>query len=93
MRSPKRLAEIRKLPCVRCGNHPPSEACHANWAEFGKSMAKKASDEYTVALCRNCHRRMDGYEKLTREEAKFEFERYLKKTNLLLNFKDLYSIF
>ena len=93
MRDSKRLAEIRKLPCVRCGNPPPSEACHANWAEFGKSMGKKASDEYTIPLCRACHRRMDGYEKLTREEAKFEFVRYLKKTNLLLNFKDLDSIF
>ena len=46
MRSPKRLAEIRKLPCVRCGNPPPSEACHANWAEYGKSMGRKDEDVF-----------------------------------------------
>ena len=91
-RNHKRLAAIRKLPCIRCGN-PNSEACHANWSEYGKSLSKKASDEYTIPMCRACHRRMDGYENLTREEAKFEFEKYLKKTNLLLNFKDLNSIF
>ena len=87
MRNPKRLAEIRKLPCVRCGNPAPSEACHANWAEFGKSMGKKASDEYTVALCRVCHKNLDEYRNLTREEAKNLFLVFLKKTNRILELK------
>ena len=84
MRDSKRLAEIRKLPCVRCGNHPPSEACHANWAEFGKSMAKKASDEYTVALCRNCHYLLDTYQLGGREKTKKLFEQWLVKTELMM---------
>ena len=88
MRDAKRLAAIRKLPCVRCGNPPPSEACHANWAEFGKSMGKKASDEYTVALCRVCHKNLDEYRNLTREEAKNLFLVCLKKTNRMLELKD-----
>ena len=88
MRSPKRLAEIRKLPCVRCGNPSPSEACHANWAEFGKSMGKKASDEYTVALCRVCHYLLDTYQLGSREETKKLFEQWLVKTELMVNIKD-----
>lgn len=35
MRDAKRLAEIRKLPCVRCGN-PHSQAAHSNSAKHGK---------------------------------------------------------
>ena len=88
MRSRKRLAEIRKLPCVRCGNPPPSEACHANWPEYGKSMGKKASDEFTISLCRVCHRWFDGYFQLTREESKEWFDKMLEKTELMLNQTD-----
>ena len=85
MRSPKRLAEIRKLPCVRCGNPPPSEACHANWAEYGKSLGKKASDEFTISLCRACHHALDTYKNLSRREAKELFEKLLDKTNRMLS--------
>ena len=84
MRSPKRLAEIRKLPCVRCGNPPPSEACHANWAEFGKSMGKKALDEYTIPMCRACHYLLDTYQLGSREETKKLFEQWLVKTELMM---------
>ena len=85
MRNPERLAEIRKLPCVRCGNTPPSEACHANWAEFGKSLGKKASDEFTISLCRACHHALDTYKNLSRREAKKLFEKLLDKTNRMLS--------
>ena len=88
MRSPKRLAEIRKSPCVRCGNPAPSEACHANWAEFGKSMGKKADDEYTVSLCRNCHHLLDTYQLGSREETKKLFEQWLVKTELMMGMED-----
>ena len=93
MRSPKRLAEIRKLPCVRCGNPPPSEACHANWAEFGKSMGRKADDEYTIPMCRACHKSMDLYEGISRQEAKEMFLKLLEKTNKMLLINDLDAIF
>ena len=85
MRDAKRLAEIRKLPCVKCGKPAPSEACHANWAEFGKSMGKKASDEFTISLCRGCHSWFDGYFQLTREESKEWFAKMLEKTERMLN--------
>ena len=88
MRSPKRLAEIRKLPCVRCGSPAPSEACHANWAEFGKSMGRKADDEYTVSLCRSCHYLLDTYQLGSREETKNLFEQWLVKTELMMNQAD-----
>ena len=84
MRSPKRLAAIRKLPCVRCGNPPPSEACHANWAEYGKSLGKKASDEFTISLCRACHSWFDGYFQLTREQSKDWFAKMLERTELMM---------
>lgn len=84
MRDAKRLAEIRKLPCVRCGKPPPSEACHANWSEYGKSLGKKASDEFTISLCRACHHALDTYKNLSRIEAKELFEILLDKTNRML---------
>lgn len=93
MRSKKRLNEIRALPCVRCGKPPPSEACHANWSEYGKSLSKKASDEFTISLCRGCHYSLDTYENLSREDAKLLFEKLLKKTNLMLEMNDLKDIF
>ena len=88
MRNLKRLAAIRKLPCVVCGNPPPSEACHANWAEFGKSMGRKASDEFTISLCRACHSDFDQYKTMGREESKEWFTKMLEKTERMLNQTD-----
>lgn len=85
MRSTKRLNEIRQLPCVRCGKPPPSEACHANWSEYGKSLGKKASNEFTISLCRVCHHALDTYKNLSRREAKELFELLLDKTNRMLS--------
>ena len=84
MRDRKRLAAIRKLPCVKCGKPAPSEACHANWSECGKSMGKKASDEYTIPMCRACHKSMDLYEGISRQEAKAWFAKMLERTELMM---------
>ena len=88
MRDLKRLAAIRKLPCVRCGKPAPSEACHANWSECGKSMGKKASDEFTISLCRACHSDFDQYKTMGREESKEWFDKMLEKTERMLCLKD-----
>ena len=88
MRDRKRLAAIRKLPCAKCGKPAPSEACHANWSEYGKSMGKKASDEFTISLCRVCHSWFDGYFQLTREESKAWFAKMLEKTERMLKIND-----
>ena len=56
-------------------------------------MGKKASDEFTISLCRVCHYSLDTYKNLSREEAKSLFEELLKKTNLMLEINDLKETF
>ncbi len=68
-----RLKQIRQVPCCSCFAPPPSDACHANWGEFGKGMGLKADDEYTIPLCRSCHQWLDQYKDLEREQAKLWF--------------------
>ena len=83
MRSPKRLAEIRKLPCVRCGN-PNSQAAHSNSAKHGKGTSIKASDEFTVPLCHSCHFQFDTFQLGNRAESEAMFEKWLVKTELMM---------
>ena len=87
MRSPKRLAEIRKLPCVRCGN-PNSQAAHSNSAKHGKGRSIKASDEFTVPLCHSCHSQFDQYKLGNREQSEKLFEQWLVKTELMMSKRD-----
>ena len=84
MRSPKRLAEIRKLPCVRCGN-PNSQAAHSNSAKHGKGRGIKSSDQFTVSLCFKCHAAFDRFELGNRAESEAMFEKWLVKVNRMLN--------
>ncbi|WP_228274516.1 DUF968 domain-containing protein [Acinetobacter towneri] len=83
MRSPKRLAEIRKLPCVRCGN-PNSQAAHSNSAKHGKGRSIKAGDQFTVPLCHSCHGQFDQYKLGNRAESEAMFEKWLVKTELMM---------
>ena len=83
MRSPKRLAEIRKLPGVRCGN-PNSQAAHSNSAKHGKGRSIKASDQFTVPLCHSCHAAFDRFELGNRAESEAMFEKWLVKTELMM---------
>lgn len=92
MRSAKRLNAIRKLPCVRCGGGP-SQAAHSNSSKHGKGRGVKASDEYTVSLCASCHAAFDQYRLGTRQESEAMFERWLEKTERMLNFKDGDNVF
>ena len=87
MRSPKRLAEIRKLPCVRCGN-PNSQAAHSNSAKHGKGRGIKADDSFTVPLCHVCHSDFDQYKLGNREQSEKLFERWLVRVNRMLNQTD-----
>ena len=84
MRSPKRLAEIRKLPCVRCGN-PNSQAAHSNSAKHGKGRGIKSSDQFTVSLCFKCHAAFDRFELGNREQSEAMLEKWLVKTELMMN--------
>ncbi|KJV37864.1 hypothetical protein VH96_14500 [Acinetobacter indicus] len=83
----KRLAEIRKLPCVRCGQ-VPSQAAHSNSAKHGKGRGIKADDAYTVPLCVGCHQRFDRFELGTRTESEAMFEKWLVRVNRILNQTD-----
>ena len=87
MRDNKRLATIRKFPCVRCGGRP-SQAAHSNFGEHSKGMGIKADDQFTIPLCHFCHRWFDGYFQLTREQSKEWFMQMRDKTERMLNFKD-----
>ena len=87
MRSPKRLAEIRKLPCVRCGN-PNSQAAHSNSAKHGKGRGVKASDQFTIPLCAICHAAFDRFELGNRAESEAMFEKWLVKTELMMVIED-----
>ncbi|NAR91488.1 DUF968 domain-containing protein [Acinetobacter haemolyticus] len=87
MRSPKRLAEIRKLPCVRCGN-PNSQAAHSNSAKHGKGRGIKASDTFVIPLCAICHAAFDRFELGNRAESEAMFEKWLVKTELMMGMED-----
>ena len=87
MRSPKRLAEIRKLPCVRCGN-PNSQAAHSNSAKHGKGRSIKASDAFVIPLCFKCHAAFDRFELGNRAESKAMFEKWLVRVNRMLVMED-----
>ena len=87
MRSPKRLAEIRKLPCVRCGN-PNSQAAHSNSSRDGKGRGIKSSDQFTVPLCHSCHAAFDRFELGNRVESEAMFEKWLVRVNRMLVMED-----
>ena len=87
MRSPKRLAEIRKLPCVRCGN-PNSQAAHSNSAKHGKGRGIKASDAFVIPLCATCHAAFDRFELGNRAESEAMFDQWLVRVERMLNQTD-----
>ena len=87
MRDSKRLAEIRKLPCVRCGN-PDSQAAHSNSSKHGKGRGIKSSDQFTIPLCAICHAAFDRFELGNRAESEAMFEKWLVKTELMMGKHD-----
>ena len=87
MRSPKRLAEIRKLPCVRCGN-PNSQAAHSNSAKHGKGRGIKSSDLFVIPLCFKCHAAFDRFELGNRAESEAMFEKWLVRVERMLVMED-----
>ena len=87
MRDAKRLAAVRKLPCVRCGN-PNSQAAHSNSAKHGKGRSIKSSDQFTIPLCFKCHAAFDRFELGSRAESEAMFDQWLIKTNRMLSVED-----
>ena len=87
MRDAKRLAAIRKLPCVRCGN-PNSQAAHSNSSRDGKGRGIKASDAFVIPLCATCHAAFDRFELGSRAESEAMFEKWLVGVNRMLVMED-----
>ena len=87
MRNPKRLAAIRKLPCIRCGN-PHSQAAHSNSSRDGKGRGLKADDSKTIPLCFKCHAAFDRFELGNRAESEAMFDQWLVKTELMMGKHD-----
>lgn len=83
MRDSKRLAAIRRLPCVRCGSSP-SQAAHSNSSKHGKGRGIKACDSKTLSLCASCHAAFDQFRLGTRQESEAMFDQWLEKTELML---------
>lgn len=68
-RSKAHLKNVASLPCKVCGIDGYTQAAHSNWVQWGgKCKAKKASDEYTAAICVQCHYQIDAGKDLTKEE-------------------------
>lgn len=86
-RNPKRLAAIRKLPCIRCGN-PNSQAAHSNSSRDGKGRGIKADDNKTVCLCHSCHSRFDTFQLGNRAESEAMFDRWLVRVDRMLVMED-----
>ena len=84
MRDLKRLAAIRKLPCVVCGRSPV-DAAHSNQSAHNKGLGIKASDEFTIPLCRQHHIEYDQFQKMNRSQSVEWFEKMLEKTERMLN--------
>ena len=84
MRDAKRLAAVRLLPCVKCGN-PNSQAAHSNSAKHGKGRGIKASDAFVIPLCATCHAAFDRFELGNRIESEAMFDQWLGKVNRMLS--------
>lgn len=87
-RNPKRLEQIRSLPCFECGASPRSQAAHSNFGIHGKGKALKADDKYTIPLCHECHGKLDQYNMgMSRQESLEWFMQRWRKTNRLLKWQ------
>ena len=87
MRNHKRLAAIRKLSCIRCGN-PHSQAAHSNSSRDGKGRGIKADDSKTIPLCFKCHAAFDRFELGNRVESEAMFDQWLVRVDRMLAMED-----
>ena len=59
VRDKAHLNRVASLPCQLCGLEGQTQAAHSNQAKHGKGRGVKASDEFTAALCQECHSQID----------------------------------
>lgn len=88
-RDPKRLEQVRSLPCCVCGIGPRSQAAHSNFSEHGKGRSIKAHDRYTIPLCDADHKRFDQMLMgMDRNESLEWFTQKWRETNRLLKWQE-----
>lgn len=90
VRSKRLLEACRLIPCQwpGCGIQDGTVvAAHSNWPDLGgKSMAMKASDEYTASLCFHHHSELDQGHRLSGEEKRAGWLQAWKTTVAELQF-------
>lgn len=87
-RDPRRLEQVRSLPCCVCGIRPRSQAAHSNFSEHGKGRSIKADDKYTIPLCDADHKRLDQYNMgMNRDESLEWFMQKWRETNRLIKWQ------
>lgn len=79
-RSKTHLKNVRAIHCLGCGVVGQSQAAHSNQGKHGKGKGIKASDEFTIPLCQNCHRDFDHYSTLDRQKSELYFMQKLEMT-------------
>jgi hypothetical protein len=84
-RSKAHLRNVASLPCQWCGIEGQTQAAHSNQAKHGKGRSIKASDEFTAALCVDCHFQIDQGSLLTQDERLEIWDMAWKRTAALLN--------
>jgi len=89
----------RLLPCqfqwpgmlTICGAEDGTVACcHANWAVYGKGMARKADDTAGASGCIYCHRKLDQGKTYNAEEKRQAWETAHARSVALLTFMGLW---
>ena len=88
-RSRKHLQNVASLPCQNCGIEGQTQAAHSNQSIHGKGRGIKASDEYTAALCFECHQALDAGHLLTKDQKQKMFNDALNSTWYELMQRDL----
>ena len=76
-RNDKYLDYIRAMPCWGCGLPGPSDPHHVSID--GQTMGGKPSDQWTVPLCRKCHRREEDGPWISKEDLYREICKLLGK--------------
>lgn len=76
---------VASLPCMACGREGMTQAAHNNQIADGKGMGIKSSDVTCMALCVDCHSKLDQGGKMTKAERReFENELNLKTLRRLI---------
>lgn len=91
-RSKKHLQSVASLPCQNCGLEGQTQAAHSNLAKHGKGRSIKASDEYTAALCCDCHQVVDASHLMTNEMRQQIWYEAFRMTVNELQYRGLWSL-